>query len=257
MNLKTDSSEVTIANSALCEAACREIYAQRGRWSQRRLNAQPPFYTLGAASYLDVGFSPRTVESIENYLGEAGSLWSWAGEAVLTIVERVREVLEDQLREPVEYPQTLPPPGFHIFIGAAIPKTDCARNVADCGSSHLDMQYQHLPWERWYKSVDMENTISFTLPLKLPAAGGGLTIWKSLTLERLRAALAGNLYTDIPSAANATPGTTIPYTVGSIVIHNGHLLHQMAGISRASVTDERITLQGHGIFADGAWRLYW
>ena len=249
-----NSTEVEVADSALCAAACREIYAQRDRWRGRNLNDQPIFYTLGAASYLDLGFAGL---SLKEYLADADSVRDWAGEAIRSIFDRVRFALADHLAAAVEYPPHLPSPGFHIFIGRAIPRTDCARNLADCGSSHCDMQYEHIPWERWYRKVDRRDTISFTLPLRLPRAGGGLTIWDSLTLDYLRASLSENLFPDIPTAANRTPSRTIAYTVGSMVIHGGHLLHQMAGVNSAGLMDERITLQGHGIFADDVWRLYW
>lgn len=245
---------IEVADTALCADACREIYVQRPLWRAWCLNGQPTFYTLGAASYLELGFAGR---STDEYLGAAGSLWRWAGDAVRSIVERVRDALENYLDARVEYPTQLPPPGFHIFIGAAIPQTDCARNVADCSSSHFDMQYEHIPWNRWYSHVDVERTISFTLALKLPTAGGGLTLWESLTLKRMRKNLATQRFFDIPSAANATSCSLIPYAVGSMVVHNGHLLHQMTGVPRTRVTDERITLQGHGVLADGVWRLYW
>jgi hypothetical protein len=263
MTLLNQPTTIEIADPALCAAACREIYAQRPRWRGWRLNGQPPFYTLGAVSYLDLRFRLR---SVDEYLSDAGLLWQWAGDAVRTIFERVRCGLEPHLGAPVEYPAAVPTPGFHIFIGAAIPKTDCSRNLADCGSSHFDLQYDEIPWDRWYTHVDFENAISLTLALKLPAAGGGLTFWDEITLERVRAAserlgfsdiYRGYEKLDIPSVAHATPSATIPYAVGSLVLHDSHLLHQMAGIPKISVTDERITLQGHGVLADGAWRLFW
>lgn len=166
-------TQIRIADPDLCTAACREIYNQRPRWRARQLNGQPTFYTLGAASYLDLGFRGQTMDE---YLSDAGSLRSWAGEAVLTMMERVQDALAEHLGAPVEYAPALPSPGFHIFIGRAIPRGECARHVADCGSSHCDMQYQHIPWERWYAAIDREDTISFTLPLRLPVAGGGLVI---------------------------------------------------------------------------------
>lgn len=263
MTFPDEPTIIEIADPALCAAVCREIYAQRQLWRAWRLNGQPTFYTLGAVSYLDLRFRLR---SVDEYLRAAGSLWRWAGEPVRTIFERVRSALEHHLGARVEYPAVLPTPGFHIFIGAAIPKTDCSRNVSDCGSSHFDLQYDEIPWDRWYTHVDFENAISLTLALKLPAAGGGLTFWESITLEGVRAASAKLGFSDIyqgyeklsiPSLANTTPCSTIPYAVGSMVLHNSHVLHQMAGIGKVSVADERITVQGHGVLADGAWRLFW
>jgi len=254
---------IKIADPALCEDACRAIYAQRPRWRGWRLNGQPTFYTLGGVSYLDLRFR---LKSVDEYLNSAGSLWQWAGDATLSIFERVRCALETCLGAPVEYPAVLPPPGFHIFIGAAIPKTDCSRNVLDCGASHFDLQYDEIPWDRWYADVDFSRAISLTLALKLPAEGGGLTYWDSITLESVRASSERRGFADIyegydvlnvPALANVTPSSTIPYAVGSMVVHDSHVLHQIAGIAKTRATDERITVQGHGVFADGAWRLFW
>jgi len=249
-----NSRIIEIADSVLCADACSEIYAQRPRWRAWQLNGQPTFYTLGAASYLELGFARK---SLSEYLSNADSLWQWAGNAIQTIMERVRDALQEYLGDPVDYPAALPTPGFHLFIGAAIPRTDCRRNLVDCGSTHFDMQYEHIPWNRWYAHVDLENTISFTLALKLPTAGGGLALWESLTLDQVRSDLASKRHNDIPSLANATRCTIVPYAAGVMVVHEGKLLHQMAGVPRAGVSEERITLQGHGVFANGAWHLYW
>jgi hypothetical protein len=247
-------AKLEIADLALCNTVCEEIYRQRPRWRMRRLNDRRPFYTLGSASYLDLGFGGG---SLDRYLGDAGSLWSWAGEALRTVMERTRAKLAEHLDGPVEYAPELPSPGFHIFIGAAIPTTDCPRSAEDCASCHFDTQHDLIPWERWYTAVDLRDTISFTLPLKLPAEGAGLMLWESLDLDQMREHLAAKRFADLPSAAQVTPSTTIPYAAGRLVLHNGHVLHQMVGVPRLVVTDERITLQGHGVFADAAWRLYW
>jgi len=247
-------SETVIADRNLSLAACEEIYAQRTGWIGRRLHGKLPMYTLGAAAYLDLGFFAKP---LEEYLAAAGSVRRWAGDAVTVLMERVRAELELQLGERVEYFESLPSPGFHIFIGAAIPQTDCARVVSECASSHFDLQYHYIPWERWFKAADFDRTLSFTLPLRLPEAGGGLEVWESLTLGHLRDELARNAFPDQISAAHRTPPRYVPYTVGSMIVHGGHVLHQIAGVPYMSAMDERITLQGHAIFADGAWRLYW
>ena len=175
--------EIPIADASVCTAACREIYAQRARWRMRILNEQPPFYTLGAASYLDRGF---TNGPLEDYLADAGSLWQWAGEAVRTVVDNVRTRLEERLAQPVEYPPMLPSPGFHIFIGRAIPLGNCSSQREDCASCHFDLQHEYIPWAQWYSNVDLTNTLSFTLPLNLPSRGGGLMYWPDLTVTSMR-----------------------------------------------------------------------
>ena len=106
-------------------------------------------------------------------------------------------------------------------------------------------------------NVDLEHTLSFTLPLNLPKQGGGLKFWHGLSVESMRDYIRKDRFGDVATAAHTTSSDTLRYTVGRLVLHNGHTLHQMAGVSKFSVTDERITLQGHGVFADGGWRLYW
>jgi hypothetical protein len=245
---------IRIADEALCAAACREVYAQRPRWTARRFNGKPPFYTLGNAAYADLDFAKMP---LEEYLAGAGSVWTWAGAAVSELLERVRAALEDCVAAPVAFAHTVPEPGFHIFIGAAIPRTDCARRADDCASSHFDLQYRYVPWERWYANADVRSTVSFTLPMRLPPAGGGLTIWDELSFERVHEEIERGTFDSLSAAAHATRRSTVTYEVGTLVVHSGHVLHQIAGVPRTAVADERITLQGHGVYADGAWRLYW
>ncbi|MCP5507982.1 MAG: hypothetical protein H7A37_06755 [Chlamydiales bacterium] len=49
----------------------------------------------------------------------------------------------------------------------------------------------------------------------------------------------------------------LPYEEGKILIHDGLTLHQIAPAEKMQPDDERITLQGHALFCDGAWRLHW
>jgi len=246
---------IPVADARAARAACEEVYANRPRWVTRRLNGKPPMHTLGRAAYLDL--DPARPERHADYFADAGEQARWAGPAVRELTAGVRAALAEHLHAPVDVAAGLPAPGFHVFVGAAIPRTDCVARASDCASSHFDLQYRRIDWERRYAEVDLSETISFTLPLRLPAAGGGLTVWEALTLERMRDALAAGRFADLASAAHAVPGEDVRYAVGTLVVHGGHVLHQIAGVPRASVLDERITLQGHGVFADGAWRVYW
>jgi hypothetical protein len=47
------------------------------------------------------------------------------------------------------------------------------------------------------------------------------------------------------------------YKTGTMLIHSGHKLHQIAAIQNFHEGEERITLQGHGLLLDGIWQLYW
>ncbi|WP_019503692.1 aspartyl/asparaginyl beta-hydroxylase domain-containing protein [Pleurocapsa sp. PCC 7319] len=47
-----------------------------------------------------------------------------------------------------------------------------------------------------------------------------------------------------------------PYKTGNMILHSGLHYHQVAPI-KAQPKEARITLQGHGIFGEGSWQLYW
>lgn len=49
----------------------------------------------------------------------------------------------------------------------------------------------------------------------------------------------------------------VPYESGEMVIHSGHTLHQVAPSPRVDPDDERLTLQGHGVWRDRRRLLYW
>ena len=46
------------------------------------------------------------------------------------------------------------------------------------------------------------------------------------------------------------------YEPGSIVVHDGHVLHQIEAWPAGEGVC-RITMQGHGIFLAGKWHIYW
>ena len=50
---------------------------------------------------------------------------------------------------------------------------------------------------------------------------------------------------------------TCLYQLGGLICHNGNHLHQIMPWQAQSNDDQRITMQGHGLFFDGFWNLYW
>jgi hypothetical protein len=179
-------------------------------------------FTLGAASYIDAvrdkaGYR-QLAEEINPVL-EAEFGW---------LYERLAGSLEAELGAPVRMRDGAARPGFHIFL----------RHEAfrfSLGAVHRDLQFKHLDWSD-FGTVDFEHPISFTLSIALPKSGAGLNRWLSSTA-------------DAP--------TYHPYTAGSMVVHSGFDVHQIAPASELVEGDRRITLQGHGVLADGAWCLYW
>lgn len=136
-------------------------------------------------------------------------------------------------------------PGFHIFLADDEPR-------APAPSIHYDLQYEHIDWSG-YGAVDLSCPFSFTLTLRLPAAGGGLHVWdvdvhaiQQLPEDERRAKLF-----------NKRQSTYHPYAPGEMVVHNGHYLHQIARLSEMQAGDARITLQGHAVSTDRGWVVYW
>jgi len=94
--------------------------------------------------------------------------------------------------------------------------------------------------------------ISFTLPVVLPDAGAGLWHWDLLHQE-----VAGMSQGEKEKVISSRSKSYYAYKTGTMLVHSGHQLHQIAAIPNFRADEERITLQGHGLLVDGVWWLYW
>ena len=104
-----------------------------------------------------------------------------------------------------------------------------------------------------FNEVDLENTLSFTIPINLPTHGGGLYTWE----DEVDPKLFNYTTNDTKLSELESPSVSNLYNKGEMVYFIGHLLHQMMPGRDLQPTDRRITVQGHGIKCDGVWRLYW
>lgn len=225
-------SNIPLLSDAECGQVRDTLMALRGRWLGR--HPAMPFYTLGAASYIDA-------------LGDAPAYASLAREHnpllrqhFAGLYERVLAVLAQALGEPVQYAHRLGLPGFHIFLSAK------AFEQA-IGSIHFDLQYLLHDWQG--DVVDLANPISFTLAIALPRHGGGLNTWEVSYADQAD-------QTPDELARGRTP-VLHTYLRGHLALHSGHLMHQLAPGIDLQPDDERITLQGHGVRVAGVWQLYW
>ena len=140
---------------------------------------------------------------------------------------------------PARFADDLPMPGFHIWVAPGIPQRRGA-------SVHFDLQYERVisrPHYAW-----ASGTMSFTLPIRMPAAGSSLNVWPGVSYPE-----------DLPRVAGAreTEPEVVHYRVGSAIVHTGHILHQIGASPSVEPDDIRITLQGHGLVVDGDLILYW
>ncbi|HUK61363.1 MAG TPA: hypothetical protein VLV50_19180 [Stellaceae bacterium] len=219
-------------SAAECEAAARQVHELRSHWVFR----QPGFFTLGRATYLDC----TTLAGAVQYQEKAPPLNEILLSNFEPLYDRVVATLEAALgaRCALIEPQAIP--GFHIWIDRGIPHRGF--NVA---SVHFDLQYLQLGFQEgdWPRTGDL---LSFTLPVRLPREGGALNVWDLLHPEQ-----SG------PEVWPFKQPSRVNYSLGSLVLHTGHEMHQIAPIEHVAEGDERICLQGHGIRRDGVWLLYW
>jgi hypothetical protein len=231
-------TRIALLDQAACDAIVDEVLAHRSQWVRRIPSAE--FYTLGAASYLDDGAQYDELAARMNPIlrDRFGALYA----ALRAAIERVTG-------ERVRYCDAKALPGFHVWGVPGIP-------TAGDASLHFDLQYERLHWPA-HASIDFTRPLSFTLPVRLPRLGGGLSVWDT-THDRVQAFYmrTGFLGT-IDDIASLLVERREAYACGELVVHSGHLLHRIAPVAEVHSDDVRMTLQGHALFVDGAWQLYW
>lgn len=226
-----------------CDEVCANIHGLKPLWT----SIHPPntFYTLGTASYINF---TKPDEGADVYFNRAGFYNPILKEHFGWLIETVREAIQHQLGEPVRITEEFAIPGFHIFESPSVPREPSS-------SLHFDLQYEHLTWPL-SEEIDFSRPLSFTLPVRLPFAGGGIVVWDIEYTEYLDALRRG-LVSRVEDLQEVRSKSFYRYRLGRLVLHSGHLLHQIAHISQVQNDDERITLQGHALRRAGMWELYW
>ncbi len=236
INVLNKASSLSMLTQSECQEVRSVVYELKECW----LNRSPciPFYTLGAASYIDA------VQEQQDYYTKVQSYNPILRERLGWLYKRLANTLAQFLLAPTSYQHSLALPGFHIFLS-------CKFFEQPIASIHCDLQYELVNWESKDKT-DFTQPISFTLAISLPKFGAGLNIW-DLTHQEV----IGIPESDFKQLINSRNKSFCPYKVGQLVIHSGHTVHQIAPAKNIQPNDERITLQGHGLFSQGSWQLYW
>lgn len=227
---------IALLSETDCQDVVRRLHEARPDWTRRHPMA--PFFTLGNPSYLDGQTPPSTayLEACQKGNEQLGPLFA-------DLYDLLRQALTKHFQAEVTQAPRTALPGFHIFLAHKA----FTKPVA---SLHLDLQYQKIHWPEadFYTT---NNPLSFTLSLQLPASGGGLKWWPLSEKSVLNMPTAR-----LKEAVHSTPAEFFPYQTGSLALHSGHLLHQIAPSPQMERGEARITLQGHGLWGkDG--RLYW
>ena len=232
-----------ILDERACADTAAAVHAARRSWVPRQ--AEPcRFFTLGRASYLDD--IDRSWPEYD-YLTQAARDNALLRDRFGALHDAVLDALRRRLG-PCRLTDSYALPGFHIFLAHGIPKDDAA-------SVHFDLQYQRLGLSPKEVS-EIEHTLSFTLPIRLPRAGGGLNVW-SITHQEYVAAKREGKVDAVKEMARDELKAHVPYKIGEMVVHGGAILHQITGVASIEADDERISLQGHGMRRNGVWELYW
>ncbi|MGK0186197.1 MAG: hypothetical protein ACI9R3_001980 [Verrucomicrobiales bacterium] len=227
-----------VLDSEECTKLRQQIFDLREHWVQR--HPQVPFYTLGTASYLDANGGQYA-----SYLTKKEATNPILIDHFTWFYDRVLERASALLNAPACYDDRLARPGFHVYLA----NPAFGQPVAKI---HCDLQYQSIDWTGFdVAKGDDEEHISFTISIRLPACGGGLNYWD---VDHQQAK-------DDPNAAkqkfDKDKPLFHPYEQGSMVIHSGKMIHQASIMKDVQPTDERITMQGHGIRMKDGWLLYW
>ena len=231
MRLHTQTYDLLSAEE--CGQFVKKLHGLKSSWIHHE-SAGPEAFTktLGYPIYLDPKYGQKYHSSIlknQQLMQENFS----------ELYARVCSFFETQLNEPVRLAPPGAVPGFHIFD----------RPMPTGGLVHFDKH--HLMFSQYFKDDwDLSKYLSFTLPLKVPQNGAGLTLW-NVTMKDLTAVDAQkNLKEEKPKV--------IPYSPGKIFVLAEDLLHKMAPDNGFVTGDERITLQGHLIRRQsGGWVAYW
>lgn len=228
-------STVPLLTSEEAATLRTQISDLREHWTARHPSA--PFYTLGAASYLDA--AQHGGEAYERMAAESNPLLQ---SHFSPLYERLLETLTTQLGRPAKYAEGFARPGFHIYLADE-------RFCESVASIHYDLQYSRLDWARHGGYVPNRH-VSMTLPVGLPV-GAGLAHWPIRALNSFRDDEERERFRREERRFH-------PYTVGEMVFHSGHMLHQSVLMSAAAPGGDRITLQAHAALTkEGEYLVYW
>lgn len=228
---------IPLLSNEECEEIWTTLKSLRPNWTERG-GGIVPFYTFGAACYLDHPERKKSAyRDIEAKINPLLRLH------FAPLLNKVRSAVEQATGKNASYEHLHALPGFHIFLFHPLFEKPQAH-------LHFDLQQLQVKWP--FKEVDRTHPLSFTLPITLPRSGSGLNYWDLPWFE--------NRHRDegeLEELSKKTPKLFLSYELGTMVLHSGQFLHQIAPCPGMTEADTRVTLQGHAMFCDGAWRLYW
>ena len=220
-----------------CNRVLERVKARRQSWIPRMPGL--PFYSLGAASYLDAG------RGRAGYYERAAACNPMLKRDFGWLYRKLRKALANHLQTHVMFATGAACPGFHIFLGHPAFKRPLGR-------IHFDLQFHDLEWPP-EAEVDFSRPFSFTLAICLPRSGAGLHLWDidKTTWDAMSPSARNRIAEEIPPRYAR-------YRTGSMVCHSGMVLHRIAPATEDLQSDDlRVTLQGHALPGQDGYHMYW
>ena len=149
-------------DAASCAAISQQVHELRAHWVHRHPSA--PFYTLGAAAYLD-----GDKLGAKHYQSEIKRTRELMAAHFSTLYETLLQVLRTALEAECEFHPNYGLPGFHIYQAHPLFEQRM-------GTVHVDGQFADTGGFG-LNDVDLQRQYSMTLALRLPQSGGGLKVW--------------------------------------------------------------------------------
>ena len=231
---------ITLLSRSECAELVSEIVSQETHWTGRHaLEDQVHlFHTLGAATYLDSPSAYATTATRSNPV---------LREICAGLFKTVTAAIAEHTGHPAVLTDHLALPGFHIFRG----DNRAPPGLLYGGTIHMDK-----PHERHMFPDTIEETLSLTLPLRIPAGGAGMYFWKNVPSDMLSGPKAPHEMSPTQYAWFDAHKTFVSYQIGEMVLHDGLTVHQLANPGPTDQDDLRVSLQGHGVLCDGVWELF-
>ena len=199
-----------------CDVLADRVFSQAAYFMDRN-----GFWTLGASAYLD---------DIRNYAPISNAFNKILADTFPDMYAAVSKQLHAHFGTTVGPASSgLAYPGFHIF--------NCQSKELQ-GNIHIDEPYRRI---ELLKDIEWTNPFSFTVPLALPEAGGGIDFWWDFTDEDIETFIGDD---SIPAASY------VPYEIGKMYVHDGLTPHRIANREPIPEGQARVTLQGHGVMTE-------
>ncbi len=230
-----------------CIRLRNEIFSLRNNW--RAISPERKVFTLGYPSYLVNHLG------MDNYYGQVRKMNQILDNTFGWVHDKFLALLEVLLESPVKKVEKFSRPGFLIQLMDQDPNY---HKVS--GGPHWDWDFLSLDWSPSLpSSIDPEQSMSFTIPIRLPKDGSGIWVWENITaMDTIE--LAQKKGISIEKATSILIQKENPrsyyYKQGNLISHPGGIVHGIIRSPKIRPGDERITMQAYALYHNNIWQVF-